>query len=300
VSRHEKTSKLIEMAAETLRQHHPMTVRQVYYRLVSQQVIENTRSSYQSVSKALVAARRPVSAGKYVLTAAIRQAVAGREAEVLAALGIDRQAGRPHITCPYPPHADGNPSWRWDPRKARAFRLRIEKSRSIFDVAMSREEIGFDGAKLHVAQILACEDLIKGENQGRYQATDVASLLSPAPDNRDDDPVFRYLGARPGIDPAEVSAPSTRGVGVKLLAYFDPPPGVRRKPKLIGFWRRAVFETAAVSRRHARIYLARNAQGKADLGTGGTHRDLFTARRHARPAASHRAYGGLVGDRSRP
>jgi hypothetical protein len=58
VSRHEKTSKLIEMAAETLRQHHPMTVRQVYYRLVSQQVIKNTRSSYQSVSKALVAARR--------------------------------------------------------------------------------------------------------------------------------------------------------------------------------------------------------------------------------------------------
>jgi hypothetical protein len=57
VSRHEKTSKLIEMAAETLRQHHSMAVRQVYYWLVSQQVIENTRSSYQSVSKALVAAR---------------------------------------------------------------------------------------------------------------------------------------------------------------------------------------------------------------------------------------------------
>jgi hypothetical protein len=58
VSRHEKTSKLIEMAAETLRLHHPMTVRQIYYRLVSRQVIENTRSSCQSVSKALVAARR--------------------------------------------------------------------------------------------------------------------------------------------------------------------------------------------------------------------------------------------------
>jgi hypothetical protein len=58
VSRHNKTSKLIEMATETLRQHHPMSVRQVYYRLVSQQVIENTRSSYQSVSKTLVAARR--------------------------------------------------------------------------------------------------------------------------------------------------------------------------------------------------------------------------------------------------
>jgi hypothetical protein len=57
VSRHNKTSKLIEMATETLRQHHPMSVRQVYYRLVSQRVIENTRSSYQAVSKALLAAR---------------------------------------------------------------------------------------------------------------------------------------------------------------------------------------------------------------------------------------------------
>ena len=58
MSRHKKTSALIQTAAEILSQHHPMTVRQVYYRLVSRQVIENTRSGYQSVSKALVAARR--------------------------------------------------------------------------------------------------------------------------------------------------------------------------------------------------------------------------------------------------
>jgi hypothetical protein len=58
MSRHRKTAELIERAAELLRQHHPMTVRQVYYRLVSRQVIENTRSAYQAVSKALVAARR--------------------------------------------------------------------------------------------------------------------------------------------------------------------------------------------------------------------------------------------------
>jgi hypothetical protein len=58
VSRHKKTSKLIKMAAEILRQYHPMTVRQVYYQLVSRQVIENSRSAHQSVSKALVAARR--------------------------------------------------------------------------------------------------------------------------------------------------------------------------------------------------------------------------------------------------
>ncbi len=35
-----------------------MTVRQVYYRLVSSQVIENTRSQYQAVSNALVGARK--------------------------------------------------------------------------------------------------------------------------------------------------------------------------------------------------------------------------------------------------
>ncbi len=35
-----------------------MTVRQVFYRLVSRQVIGNTRGAYQAVSKALVAARR--------------------------------------------------------------------------------------------------------------------------------------------------------------------------------------------------------------------------------------------------
>jgi hypothetical protein len=58
VSRHKKTSELIETAAEILRRHHPMTVRQVYYQLVSRQVIENSRSSHHSVSKALVAARR--------------------------------------------------------------------------------------------------------------------------------------------------------------------------------------------------------------------------------------------------
>ena len=58
MSRHPKTVRLIETAAKILAEHNPMTVRQVYYQLVSRQVIKNSRSSYQSVSKALVAARR--------------------------------------------------------------------------------------------------------------------------------------------------------------------------------------------------------------------------------------------------
>ncbi len=58
MTRHTKTLRLIEAAAAILAEHSPMTVRQVYYQLVSRQVIENSRSCYQSVSKALVAARR--------------------------------------------------------------------------------------------------------------------------------------------------------------------------------------------------------------------------------------------------
>jgi hypothetical protein len=58
MARHWKTTGLIKAAAEILAAHQPQTVRQVFYQLVSRQVIENTRSAYQSVSKALVAARR--------------------------------------------------------------------------------------------------------------------------------------------------------------------------------------------------------------------------------------------------
>src|SRR5215470_10203517 len=58
MARHRKTTRLIEAATEILAAHHPQTVRQVFYQLVSRQVIENSRGAYQSVSKALVAARR--------------------------------------------------------------------------------------------------------------------------------------------------------------------------------------------------------------------------------------------------
>jgi hypothetical protein len=58
MSRHSKTDALIEIAHEVLAENHPMTVRQVYYQLVSRQVIENNRSQYQAVSHALVDARK--------------------------------------------------------------------------------------------------------------------------------------------------------------------------------------------------------------------------------------------------
>jgi len=58
MSKHAKTLELIETAKDILAAGHPMTVRQVYYQLVSRQVIENNRGQYQAVSNALVDARR--------------------------------------------------------------------------------------------------------------------------------------------------------------------------------------------------------------------------------------------------
>lgn len=53
-----KTVKIIETAQEVLAANNPMTVRQVYYHLVSRQVVENNRNRHQSVSDALVKARQ--------------------------------------------------------------------------------------------------------------------------------------------------------------------------------------------------------------------------------------------------
>jgi hypothetical protein len=57
MGRHAKTLQMLKVAAEVLAAGHPMTVRQVYYQLVSRQVIENTRTQYQAVTNMLVAAR---------------------------------------------------------------------------------------------------------------------------------------------------------------------------------------------------------------------------------------------------
>jgi len=57
MARQIKTQNIIDQAYEILAAYHPMTVRQVYYQLVSRQVVENTRSRYQAVSDALVDAR---------------------------------------------------------------------------------------------------------------------------------------------------------------------------------------------------------------------------------------------------
>ena len=58
MSKHQKTMTILEAAHSILEAHNPMTLRQLYYQLVSRQKIENNRRQYQAVSFALVQARK--------------------------------------------------------------------------------------------------------------------------------------------------------------------------------------------------------------------------------------------------
>jgi hypothetical protein len=49
---------VLPIVQELLAQHHPMTLRQIHYQLVSCQAVENTSQSYDSLSKALISARQ--------------------------------------------------------------------------------------------------------------------------------------------------------------------------------------------------------------------------------------------------
>jgi hypothetical protein len=53
-----KTLELIDAARAELEKYHPMTLRQVFYRLVSGLVLENTEASYKRLSRVLVLARQ--------------------------------------------------------------------------------------------------------------------------------------------------------------------------------------------------------------------------------------------------
>jgi len=209
----------------------------------------------------------------YVITDQIKQAVAGRETDVLDALGIDWRAGRPHIQCPYLDHADNDPSWRWDERRARAFCTCTTNGHAdgIFDVVGKVKQVGFEDAKIRVAELLHRDDLIRVRSKtGNGQNADAMSLLNPQPANRDNRLPITYLGARLGIAEDDVPQPSTPFVGLKSLGYFDPPAKKGEKPIRVGEYPCAVFGTvAADDRTHAhRIYLAADGRGKAELGIG--------------------------------
>jgi len=58
MGKHTKTLEMLEAARAILAENHPMTVRQVYYQLVSRQVLENNKGRYKAVSTLLVDARK--------------------------------------------------------------------------------------------------------------------------------------------------------------------------------------------------------------------------------------------------
>jgi hypothetical protein len=215
---------------------------------------------------------QPAATGSnsYVPTQAIREAVKGRETEVLEAIGIAWDDGAPHISCPYSDHSDEDPSWRWDARKAKALCTCIERSHSIFDVVMRIEGLEFDAAKLRIAEILGRQDLVKVRGGERHQAMDAASLLRPPADQRNDHLAGDYLGYRLGVAPDKVVLPTSSVVGWRSLCYFDALARKGSQPELIGHFPCLVFATLAPDgRRHAhRIYVAPAGAGKAALGVG--------------------------------
>jgi hypothetical protein len=244
----------------------------------------------------------------YVPTKAVGAAVEGREAAVLNALGIEWNGKARHILCPYPDHPDHQPSWRWDEKRKLAFCTCIgtrpgeKKAHSIFGVVCAKEKIDRDAAKIRIAQIIGRPELtIRGKGQ-KYQRTDAATLLSPPPENRDDALCWAYLGHRLGIEPENVPPAATQVVGIKALAYHDPPQRRGGNPVRVGEFPAAIFETIdCEGNQHAhRIYLSPGGAGKAELGIApdGTRR---REKKSAKKAKDDNTAGRAViwGDASR-
>jgi hypothetical protein len=104
---------------------------------------------------------------RYVPTAVAHQAVEGREADVVRALGIPWH-GRDHIHCRYPAHPDKDPSWRlMDSGNAVCS---CTPPHSVFDVAMHLEGLDFDAAKIRVIEAIGREDLIVDPNAEKPKA----------------------------------------------------------------------------------------------------------------------------------
>lgn len=226
----------------------------------------------------------------YVTTKAARDAIAGREAEIVRALGIRWPAGRrAHIDCPYPGHG-GAADWRLTKTGQAICTCTDGKGDSVFDVAMKVEGLDFEAAKIRCVEIVGRTDLIrKRSKDGTFQKTDTDSLMSAPVDRREDALPRAYLAHRLGIKPAAVLMPATPVVGLRSLAYFDPPQG-NAKPTKVGSYPCAVFiQVDARGQKHAhRIYLATAGVGKADLGVraDGKRRDPKKSARNVDDAST--------------
>jgi hypothetical protein len=95
----------------------------------------------------------------------IKEAVRGRETEILDQLGIAWRSTNDsgHIHCPFPDHPDHHPSWRWDETRARAY-CSCTTSASIFDVVMKIANVDFAAARVLAVELIGREDLIDAPN----------------------------------------------------------------------------------------------------------------------------------------
>lgn len=210
---------------------------------------------------------------RYVSTEVARKAVSGHEIAIVRGLGISWEAGRrAHIACPYPGHPGPPEAKKWRlTAKGRAICTCTEgKSDSVFDIASKVEALDFEAAKVRCIEIIGRSDLVRERSgDGTFQATDARSLLSAPAERRDDTLPRAYIAHRLGVEPNAVPMPDTTAVGLRALAYFDPPKSDRAKPSKVGEYPCAVFATIdREGGEHAhRIYLAPSGAGKAELGT---------------------------------
>ena len=165
----------------------------------------------------------------------IKEVVKGRETGVLDALGIDWRSPETHIRCPYPEHADHNPSWRWDVAVARA-RCSCDSSASIFDVIMKVRDVDFSEACVIAAEMIGRDDLI-----GASDSVAGLTLDEYAAAKRFSRDWLNSIGVReqPAYGPSK--APAVRTEYHRLNGH---PPSVRFRVNLTGdkkkrhFWRK--------------------------------------------------------------
>jgi hypothetical protein len=172
---------------------------------------------------------------RFVSTAAIRNAVKGRETDVLEALGIQWNGKASHIVCPYPDHPDREPSWRWDDSRKVAFcscigtRPGENKGHSIFGVIGTKEGLDREAARMRAAEIIGRPDLIIRANRHKYQRTDAAALLNPPPENQDDALAWSLPQSPPSHQARAGTAPLDEGRRYQIPRLLRPAEATRRQ-----------------------------------------------------------------------
>lgn len=98
----------------------------------------------------------------------IKELLAGKERQILAALGITPPRPGQHTKCPFPYHDDGRPSWRWDDAKARFFCTCNPNSGSIIDVVIAMRGGDFASASRYCREIAGLDRPPPGRTAFRH------------------------------------------------------------------------------------------------------------------------------------